>query len=50
MTLVIYREVYGVSYVGMLNFASVFVLLGIGADDMFVLMDAFKQVHTILLS
>ena len=30
-------------YVGFLNVMMIFVIIGIGADDVFVLLDAFKQ-------
>ena len=39
----ILRFVIGVEKFGMLNTLSVFVLLGIGADDIFLMVDAFKQ-------
>lgn len=39
----IYRVVFGIEYMGFLNFISLFVILGIGADDIFVFVDAWKQ-------
>ena len=39
----IFRFLVGVEKFGMLNTLSIFVLLGIGADDIFLMVDAFKQ-------
>ena len=39
----LYRFCLGVRWFGVLNFLSLFVMLGIGADDVFVLLDAWKQ-------
>eukprot|EP00929_Paragymnodinium_shiwhaense_P099747 TRINITY_DN6156_c0_g2_i1.p1 TRINITY_DN6156_c0_g2~~TRINITY_DN6156_c0_g2_i1.p1 ORF type:complete len:1221 (+),score=226.86 TRINITY_DN6156_c0_g2_i1:141-3803(+) len=39
----VYRVILGIEYMGMLNFIAMFVILGIGADDIFVFMDAFHQ-------
>ena len=39
----LYTIVFRVRYMGMLNFISMFVLMGIGADDCFVFMDAWRQ-------
>ena len=39
----LYTVVFQVKYMGMLNFISMFVLMGIGADDCFVFMDAWRQ-------
>eukprot|EP00945_MAST-04E_sp_MAST-4E-sp1_P008586 g8586.t1 len=38
-----YRVVFQLHYMGMLNFISMFVIIGIGADDIFVFVDAWKQ-------
>ena len=39
----LYRLFLDVEWFGVLNFLSLFVMLGIGADDIFVLVDAWKQ-------
>ena len=41
-----YKIVFGVKYFQTLQILSVFVMLGIGADDVFVFVDAFKQAST----
>jgi len=38
-----YRSVLGIDYFHFLNFLGLFILLGIGADDVFVITDAWKQ-------
>ena len=38
-----YYVVFGLKYMGTLNFVSLFVIMGIGADDIFVFVDAWKQ-------
>jgi len=38
-----YRVVMGLRYVSILQFLSVFVILGIGVDDIFVFFDTFRQ-------
>merc|ERR1711871_1894532 len=38
-----YRVVFQFHYMGMPNFISMFVIIGIGADDIFVFIDAWKQ-------
>merc|ERR1719409_1663430 len=38
-----YRVVFQLHYMGILNFISMFVIIGIGADDIFVFVDAWKQ-------
>merc|ERR1719281_2244478 len=40
---VLYRSVFGFQYFAGLNSMTLFVVLAIGADDIFVLMDAYKQ-------
>merc|ERR1712149_170416 len=40
---VLYRVVLGLKYFDALNSMALFVVLAIGADDIFVLMDAYKQ-------
>lgn len=42
-TWAIYYFVYNIKYQGFLNFISLFVIMGIGADDIFVFTDAWKQ-------
>jgi predicted RND superfamily exporter protein len=39
----IYYLVFGIQYMGFLNFIALFVIMGIGADDIFVFVDAWKQ-------
>ena len=39
----VYRVILGIEYMGFLNFISLFVIMGIGADDIFVFVDAWKQ-------
>ena len=41
-----YTRVFGVTEMPMLNFLSIFVLLGIGADDVLVVTDTFRLVST----
>ena len=43
VTWFLYRVIFQFKYMGMLNFMSMFVILGIGADDIFVFVDAWKQ-------
>ena len=43
VTWFIYRVFFGIKYFGMLNFMSMFVIMGIGADDIFVFVDAWRQ-------
>ena len=38
-----YRVVLGIKFMGMLNFMSMFIIMGIGADDIFVFIDAWRQ-------
>ncbi|KAK3271810.1 hypothetical protein CYMTET_19866 [Cymbomonas tetramitiformis] len=40
-----YRVVLGIPYAGMLNFASLFIILGIGVDDVFVFFDTYQQLR-----
>ena len=42
VTLVIYRLVLGITNLGSLHLMVIFVVLGIGADDIFVLWDAWQ--------
>ncbi|KAJ5066146.1 sterol-sensing domain [Anaeramoeba ignava] len=39
----IYRILIGEKYFSMLNFLSLFIVLGIGCDDIFIMLDAWKQ-------
>ena len=39
----IYKTVLGIEYFHFLNFLGVFILFGIGADDIFIITDAWKQ-------
>ena len=39
----VYRVVCGVNYFHFLSFLGVFIMLGIGADDIFILNDAWRQ-------
>jgi len=39
----IYYLVFQIQYMGFLNFIALFVIMGIGADDIFVFVDAWKQ-------
>jgi predicted RND superfamily exporter protein len=43
MAFVIYRAVFGLQYFAAINSMTLFVVLAIGADDIFVLMDAYHQ-------
>jgi len=43
VTWFLYRVVFQLKYMGMLNFISMFVIIGIGADDIFVFCDAWAQ-------
>ena len=43
VSIFIYRVLFRVSYLGNIQILSVFVVLGVGADDVFVFFDAFKQ-------
>ena len=38
-----YRVVFGIKAVGLLNVVSLFVIIGIGVDDVFVFLNTFKQ-------
>jgi hypothetical protein len=42
-TWAIYYLVFQIKYMGFLNFIALFVIMGIGADDIFVFTDAWKQ-------
>ena len=42
-TWAIYYLVFRIEYMGFLNFIALFVIMGIGADDIFVFVDAWKQ-------
>ena len=39
----VYRVVLGIEAVGLLNLVSLFVIIGIGVDDVFVFLNTFKQ-------
>jgi hypothetical protein len=43
VSIFLYRVLFRVSYLGNIQILSVFVVLGVGADDVFVFFDAFKQ-------
>lgn len=43
IALVIYRLIFRIEYVGNITGLSIFILLGIGADDIFVYFDAYRQ-------
>jgi hypothetical protein len=43
VSIFIYRVFFGVSYLGNIQILAIFVVLGVGADDVFVFYDAFKQ-------
>ena len=43
VTLVIYRGVFQIDYFSSIQLLSVFVVLGVAADDVFVYTDAWKQ-------
>merc|ERR1719491_994528 len=42
-TILFYRGIFQIEYLGFLNWLILFVLLGVGADDVFVFTDAWKQ-------
>ena len=44
----VYRGIFQISYYGPLNVLTVFLILGIGADDVFVFVDAWKQAAVVL--
>jgi hypothetical protein len=46
VTAFLYRIVFRIDYFGTLHLCSIFLVLGIGADDNFVLFDAWRQAHT----
>ena len=46
VTAFLYRIVFRIDYFGTLHLCSMFLVLGIGADDNFVLFDAWRQAHT----
>ena len=39
----VYVHAIGVTWIGMLNFLGVFIVLGVGADDVFVILEFWKQ-------
>ena len=43
VSIFIYRVFFGIAYLGNIQILSIFVVLGVGADDVFVFFDAFKQ-------
>eukprot|EP00942_MAST-04A_sp_MAST-4A-sp1_P003305 g3305.t1 len=43
VTWFLYRCVFQYKYMSMLNFTSMFIIIGIGADDIFVFIDAWQQ-------
>ena len=43
VTWFLYRCVFQYKYMGFLNFTSMFIIIGIGADDIFVFIDAWQQ-------
>lgn len=42
LALAIYAVVLGVRWIGVLHFLGIFIILGIGADDIFVVLDHWK--------
>eukprot|EP01130_Rhizamoeba_saxonica_P010978 TRINITY_DN4537_c0_g2_i1.p1 TRINITY_DN4537_c0_g2~~TRINITY_DN4537_c0_g2_i1.p1 ORF type:complete len:697 (-),score=106.86 TRINITY_DN4537_c0_g2_i1:28-2076(-) len=46
LTYFIYRVVLQYYWMGILNFLSLFIILGIGADDIFIFSDTWKQSHS----
>jgi len=46
VTAFVYRVVFRIEYFGLLHLCSIFLVLGIGADDNFVLLDAWRQAQT----
>jgi hypothetical protein len=46
VTAFVYRIVFRIEYFGTLHLCSIFLVLGIGADDNFVLLDAWRQAQT----
>lgn len=45
ITYFFYRAVFRFYFMGFLNFMILFIILGIGADDIFLFVDAWKQSH-----
>ena len=43
VSIFLYRILFRVAYLGNIQILSIFVVLGVGADDVFVFFDAFKQ-------
>ncbi|KAJ3452766.1 sterol-sensing domain [Anaeramoeba flamelloides] len=43
MSYFFYRVLLGIEYFSMLNFLSLFIVLGIGCDDIFIMLDSFRQ-------
>lgn len=43
VTLIIVKGLLGVSYIGSLQIISIYIILGIGADDIFIFVDAWNQ-------
>ena len=43
VALFIYKLIYHIEYLGNVQILSIFVVLGVGADDVFVFYDAYKQ-------
>lgn len=46
----VYVHAIGVTWIGMLNFLGVFIVLGVGADDIFVILEFWKQSKRAVLS
>ena len=46
----VYVHAIGVTWIGMLNFLGVFIVLGVGADDVFVILEFWKQSKREVLS
>ena len=42
----LYRTLFGISWIGALHFVGIFVILGIGADDIFVICEHWRQSAT----
>ena len=43
VSIFIYKLAFRIAYLGNIQVLSIFIVLGIGADDVFVFYDAFKQ-------
>jgi hypothetical protein len=48
IALAVYAVVLGIRWIGVLHFLGIFIILGIGADDIFVVLDHWKVCFTLL--